>query len=208
MTSEVGYVDATLMLVLVGVAWLLIGIVVAIVMGRRGFHAWTWLVVGVALGPLAVPLAMSATRRTPPTLFRAVSEGMAGPGEVDVLVGLDGSDESRAALTSAVDLFGTRIGRLTLAAVVDRDTAETPGLWEDEARAAACLEEMSGIVTTPPPGTVLLEGSAAQALMGYASSEGYEVVAVGHRGRGASVAVLGSVATRLAKDPSVPVLIA
>jgi nucleotide-binding universal stress UspA family protein len=200
--------DATLMLVLIAVAWVLIGAVVALVMGRRGFHAWSWLVAGVVLGPLSVPLAVSATRRTPPTLFRAVSEGMAGPGEVDVLVGVDGSDESRVALTSALDLLGTRIGRLTLAAVVDRDTAETPGLWEDEARAAACLEEMSGAVTTPRPGTVLLEGSAAQALMGYASSEGYEMVAVGHRGRGASIAVLGSVATRLAKDPSVPVLIA
>lgn len=200
--------DATLVLVLVAAAWVLIGVVVAIAMGRRGFHAWSWLVVGVALGPLSVPLAVSASRRTPPTLFRAVREGVAGPGEVDVLVGVDGSTESRAALASALELFGPRLGRLTLAAVVDRDTAETPGLWEDEARASACLEEMAGGVRSASPGTVLLEGSAARALMTYASSEGYEVVAVGHRGRGASVAVLGSVAGRLAKDPSVPVLIA
>lgn len=199
--------DTTLTLSIIAVTWVSIGVVSAIVMGRAGFHAWSWLVVGAALGPLAVPLAVSAYRRQPPTLFRKVTEGLSGLGEVDVLVGVDGSTECRAALRSAVELFGAQIGRVTLAAVVDRDTAETPGLWEDEARASECLEEMVATVSAPPAGAVLLEGSAAPALMRYATSEGYEVVVVGHRGRGASTALLGSVATRLAKDPDVPVLI-
>jgi len=200
-------VDTTMSLSIIALTWVSIGVITAIVMGRAGFHAWSWLVVGATLGPLAVPLAVSAHRRQPPTLFRKVTEGSSGRGQVDVLVGVDGSAESQAALRSALDLFGARIGRLTLAAVVDRDTAETPGLWEDEARASESLKEMVATVAMPPPGAVLLEGSPAEALMRYAATEGFEVVAVGHRGSGASTALLGSVATRLAKAPDVPVLI-
>jgi len=43
--------------------------------------------------------------------------------------------------------------------------------------------------------------------MRFAASEDYEVVAVGHRGRGASKSLLGSVASQLAKETEVPVLI-
>jgi len=200
-------VDATAALFLVAFVWVSIGVIIAIVMGRRGFHAWSWLIVGVAFGPLAIPLALSARRRETPTLFRTVADGMPGPGEVDVLVGVDGSDECRAALRSSLELFGPRIGRLTLAAVVDRDTADTPGLWEEEARAESCLDELAGAVATPPPRSVLLEGDPARALMRFAVSEDYEVVAVGHRGRGASKSLLGSVASQLAKETEVPVLI-
>ena len=58
-----------------------------------------------------------------------------------------------------------------------------------------------------PPDCVLLTGEPSQALREHAGKEGFDLIVVGSRGRGASRALLGSVATRLAGSGSVPVLI-
>lgn len=43
--------------------------------------------------------------------------------------------------------------------------------------------------------------------MRYAVDEGYEVIAIGRRGRGAQQAVMGSTASRLTAGADVPVLV-
>ncbi len=45
-------------------AWLAIGLVLAIVMGRRGHDSFGWLVLGTLLGPMGVVLAVAARRTT------------------------------------------------------------------------------------------------------------------------------------------------
>ena len=49
------------LLALAGV-WVTIGIVLSVVIGRRGHNSFGWLVMGVLLGPLAVVLAVDARR--------------------------------------------------------------------------------------------------------------------------------------------------
>jgi hypothetical protein len=66
--------SATTALAIVMVAWLAIGVVTGIAMGRRGHDGFTWLVLGATLGPLVVPLALSTHRRTGPSL-RPVAQG-------------------------------------------------------------------------------------------------------------------------------------
>ncbi len=56
--------SATRALALVMLAWLAIGVMTGIAMGRRGHDRFTWTVLGATLGPLAVPLALSTQRRT------------------------------------------------------------------------------------------------------------------------------------------------
>ncbi|MGZ8597165.1 MAG: hypothetical protein ACXWX4_04835 [Actinomycetota bacterium] len=58
--------SASSLLLVIAAVWVAIGVVTAVVMGRRGFSAWTWLVVGVVLRPLVVPLAIAATRERRP----------------------------------------------------------------------------------------------------------------------------------------------
>jgi len=53
-----------------------------------------------------------------------------------------------------------------------------------------------------------VSGSPADALGRLAEEGGYDLLAIGARGRGASKALLGSVATRLARGTGVPVFIA
>lgn len=191
---------------LVAVLWLAIGVATAYVMGRRGHGGFGWLIVGAVLGPLALALAVDSTRRAQVGSEPVGQLGDAGEGPVDVLVGIDGSPESSAALRAACDLLGPRLGRLTLAAVVSYEAGErTAG---ERAEAVAMLQREATAVSTFGPGMVVLSGPPAETLVTHSTEEGYHLLAVGTRGRGLSKALLGSVASHLVRRASVPVLVA
>jgi hypothetical protein len=112
------YVVLTILTVAV---WISIGVVLSIVMGRRGHISMRWAALGATLGPLAVVAALWTSRHEEdeqPLLF---APAMPLGGRVDVLVGIDGSVECGAALEKAVALLGPRLGRLCLATVVPFD---------------------------------------------------------------------------------------
>ena len=186
--------------------WGLLGVSTALVMGRRGHEPFMWLVLAIVFGPLVLPLAVRALRHDRPGLLRQLSTGHPGPGKVDVLVGIDGSEAAVDALRSVIAILGDRLGRMTLATVVDYDVAEGSGLAEGRREAEADLRRAAE-ATELAPGTVLLSGRPAEALRKYAVEEGYELMTVGRRGRGASRTLLGSVATELARGGDVPVLV-
>jgi hypothetical protein len=165
------------------VTWVAIGVVVGIVMGRRGYHSPTWILVGAVFGPLTIPLTTHAVRDArrwsrPRTLFA----GSVGTGTVDVLVGIDGSAGSEAALRNAVRLLGDRIGRLTLAGVVDYDSVGSTPPWDNETRALEDLERLRNAAHDVNPGTMVLVGQPATALMKEAVEGGYELLVIGRRG--------------------------
>ena len=195
------------MFVIVVLAWGLLGVSTALVMGRRGHAPFMWLVLAIVFGPLVLPLAVSALHNDRPGLMRRLSAGQPGPGSVDVLVGIDGSEAAVDALHLVIGILGDRLGRLTLAAVVDYDVAVGSGLADERERAETDLHraaEATGLV----PERVVLSGRPAEALRKQAVEEGYELIGVGRRGRGVSRTLLGSVATELARGGDVPVLIA
>lgn len=186
--------------------WLLSGLATAYVMGRRGHDPGAWMVLGVVAGPFAVifavPRALEGERAVQP--LRS-APGVPTPGQVDVLVGIDGSPESRNALRQACLLLGGRVRRLTLARVVDYQTYQK---GEGEESARADLEEAAAMVAELRPEQVVLAGPAAEVLERHAREEGFGLLVVGTRGRGASKALVGSVASRLARRGAVPVLMA
>jgi len=138
---------------------------------------------------------------------------------VDVLVGIDGSPESAAATTAALELLGDRVGRLTLVAVteVDDSTAghqERDRLREELERQSEAVrawqqEQRRTVKAVRPviPELQLMSGPPARTLDTIAAEDGYGLLVVGARGAGMSSVLLGSVATRLAARASVPVLI-
>ena len=199
----------TQLLLIIAFFWALTGATVSVVMGRRGHSSFTWLLVAIFLGPLAIPPAIAVLRahQDPRARARSLHEGTPGTGSVDVLVGVDGSAESSAALRAAQGLFGDRIGRLTLAGVIDYDSAISGRPWDTERLATEELERSAASVGLIEPGTVLLVGHPATALMKHAVEEGYEVLVVGRRGHGASKALLGSTAVRLAHGAGIPVVV-
>ena len=171
-------VDSSEIFIIVALAWSLFGVSMALVMGRRGHQPFMWLVLGIAFGPLVLPLAANALRQTTGRGCRAAPHGRPGTGSVDVLAGIDGSDEAENALHAAIGLLGPRLGLLTLAAVVDYDIAAGSGLAENNERARGDLVRTAN-ATALRPETVLLSGRPAEALRKYAVEHGYEVMVVG-----------------------------
>jgi nucleotide-binding universal stress UspA family protein len=203
----------TAMFTLTGI-WIGIELLLALVMGRPGHDPFAWWLLGTLLGPLAIPLALSAEQRGAATRYRS-----AGSGPVDVLVGLDGSPEADAAVLTVLDLLGPSWqpdpghgrgpGRLDRA---------RPRKGPGARRAAAASHQIRMRLWSPSqepdehgrpfPDLILLPGQPAEALRRLAAEDAYDLVVVGGRGTGMSKVLLGSTATTLAAQAKVPVLLA
>jgi len=187
---------------------LTIGITLAVLMGKRGHNAFEWFLIGVILGPIALLLAWGRIGSETASLNREIIDAVpgTGTGPIDVLVGIDGSSESETALRTVVEILGPRVGRLTLAGVTDFDYGSSQA-QADAKRALERLRVMAASASISAPGVVILSGRPADALSEHALRDGYQLLVVGRRGRGASKAILGSTAEKLASAP-IPVLVA
>ena len=201
--------SATNALLVLVVAWALIGVVAAIIMAGRGHARYSWTMLGVLLGPLVIPLAISATRREPtPTSPLARTDPPSS--HLAVLVGVDGSEDAKGALVNAIALFGTRIGRLTIATVLDYDLERTAAGRDEQDRALEMLSThatLAAALLEREVETTMLAGRPADALVQYARDGNYDLIVVSPRGKGASRVLFGSVASQLARGVGVPVVI-
>ena len=178
--------SATGALVALFLLWALIGVVAAIVMGRHGHAVYPWTVLGVLLGPLVIPLTVSAVRReqsaSKPTL---TVTNLRSP-ELAVLVGVDGSEDAMGALVTAIALFGSRIGRLTIATVVDFALEQTNAGHVEQALAAEMLARHALVGTRlleREVETTVLYGRPADALVQHALDGNYDLIVVSPRKR-------------------------
>lgn len=192
--------------VAVAAGWLAVGLVLSVVMGRRGHSSYGWLVLGTLLGPLAMVLALDAWRhdeRLGPATLGGEVTSTPGSGPVDVLVGYDGSPDSIGAMEAAIGLLGDRLGRLTVATVVPYG-----GVKEQERLADEALRRLADGRPGRPLELAVLHGHPSVALHQYAIERGDDLIAVGVRGKGASKAILGSAAVELSRTAKIPVLLA
>ena len=194
-----------ILLLLAGLVWLAIGLTASVLMGRRGHNAFGWLVIGIVLGPLAIPIAVRTIREEQPTRGREIRAGSPGGGSVDLLVGLDGSAASERPLRRSLELLGDRVGGLTLATVLGYEGPASGSF--DEADAVAAIERIAASMAGHEPSVVVLRGRPADALMRHADEHGVGLLVIGRRGHGATKALLGSTAHRLAQREGVPILI-
>lgn len=186
--------------ILLAAVWLAIGFGLSLVLGRRGHDGFSWLVVGTLLGPLAILLAIDAIQNGERRETSVLLAGSGGRGTTDVLVGVDGSPEARAALDVAVATFGESLGRLTLLAVVPFD-----GGLDADRTAAAELEREALRVKEAHPRTEVARGNPATLLREHARSEAYDLLVIGSKGAGRHV--FGSAARELASASPIPVLV-
>jgi nucleotide-binding universal stress UspA family protein len=136
-----------------------------------------------------------------------------------ILVGVDGSKESREAAVYAADLAKAMGSQLLIASVADVQIAlAAPELvqraaeWQEEAskHSAAVARDIARSVASPglTIETIVESGAPAETLAELARAGDVDLVVVGHRGRNAiSRALMGSVADRLVQICSKPVLV-
>lgn len=191
-----------ILLAIVIATWITEALLLGYLMGRRGYDAYSWTLIGVVFGPISLAIAISVAARTPQRGARFLHTGKTGVGSIDVLIGVDGSPQSEAAIRRVGSLFGGSAGRITFANVVPIDA--TP---ETETAAEAQLASARAAHPELDPSTVVLRGRPVDALRDHVTQLGYDLLAVGTRGTGGSSAILGSVATELARHAGVPVLL-
>ena len=189
----------------VAVVWVLCGVVTSLVMRQKGHDFFVWLALGSVLGPLVFPLAIESSRRD--SDIAVESHDRAYPGRFDVLVGLDGSDESAHALVTAMDMFGNVASSVTLATVLDYDTHSSFSGGEAQEQAALMLEKSAASLARDDMRTEILFGRPDNSMIDFATSNGIELIVVGARGHGASEALFGSVTRSLVGGSEVPVFV-
>lgn len=193
------------MLLAVAVAWIAVGGVLVLVMHRRGHDVFSWSLLFLVLGPLAIPLAISAERHVLPEPPGSDHDGL-----LDVLVAHDGSAEATAALDTAVTMFGTEMTSLTLAAVVPVEATTTVQGRAVVEEAQAWLDEAARKVRSAvdaPVDTIVLHGAPAEVLERFARDHSYEVIVVGSRPRRTTHVGARDVAKKLTAGARVPVLV-
>lgn len=194
-------------LFLIAGTWVVIGLIAAFVMRRRGHEFFVWLVLGAILGPLVVPLSIERARSQTASESRSRRIPVPAKSGLDVLAGIDGSGESISAVLSAIELFGPEITSLTLATVLDYDAKSSVTGRERRRSALDMLREIASQVGFDPVATEILYGRADKALMEHARAKGSELIVVGSRGRGATEAIFGSITRHLVGGCEVPVLV-
>jgi nucleotide-binding universal stress UspA family protein len=141
-----------------------------------------------------------------PTIVRA---DLRSP-QLAVLAGVDGSEDATGALITAIALFGNRIGRLTIATVLDFALEQTSAGRDTQARAVEMLATHARVGAESlerEVDTTMLYGRPADALVQHALDGNYDLIVVSPRGKGASRVLFGSVASQLARGAGVPVVI-
>jgi hypothetical protein len=160
--------------------WVTAGLVTAVIMSRHGHDLRSNGAVGLVFGPLYIPFAMRLRmdeRAVKPVL---VAEGRSGPGPVDVLIGLQGSPAGAASALSVLHLLGNRVGRVTLARVLDFESIQDDA---DRAAAEAELSCASLFLGEYEPSLLLLPGHPLHAPREHAAAAGFDaVIVVGDRG--------------------------
>ena len=192
-------------LLFIAAGWLGLGVVAVVVMHHRGHDTFAWAVLFIVLGPLALPLAVSSDRHRPPEPVSPTH-----PGRLDVLVADDGSSEAAAALESVLDLLGSEMTSLTVAAVVDLEAASTARGQETQRETQARLDALVGdiaVAIKAPVDTVILFGEPSHALQHFAADHGYELIVVGRRTAARSHLAGRGATQKLATHAPVPVFV-
>lgn len=132
-----------------------------------------------------------------------------------VLIPTDGSPEAETALTHAVELasrYGATLHAISVVDVshfkgIDVDTSVIVDGFEDDAQKAVSRVVDAAETAGVPVQTTIVRGHVAETILGFVDDHDIDLVVVGTRGEhGLERFLLGSVAERLVRHASVPVL--
>lgn len=193
---------------LVLVIWVSLGVsTVVIFFARHGRRSWPWFAIGVALGPILLPIAAEMDRRGD-RLLRWDMDDRADrepPPTLTVLGAIDGSFESDRALREVGRMLGGFRARIVLVTVLDPDLAGP----NETAAARTLLEERAAWLMDLPVSVrcEVVAGDPVQMILECAAANDIDLLFLGRRGKGMSRRLLGSVADRLVKLAPRPVLL-
>lgn len=162
--------------VVIRVGWAALAAMIWFVMSRRGHDGGIWALVGLVLGPLAVPAAIVSVRRASRRPLIVVADGAAPSeaGGIGVLAVVDPDDPETWA--PEAELVSTLVTPVELAAVVSRDTLDHAAREASLRRARTALAAVAAAMKGPVPRQVILEGRPTHAVVNHSRSLGRPTV--------------------------------
>ncbi|MFP5318876.1 MAG: hypothetical protein ACLGI2_11375 [Acidimicrobiia bacterium] len=162
--------------IVVRIGWAATAAVTGAIMARRGHDGGMWAVIGLVLGPFAVPAAVvsarRAARRPPVVVAGGTPEGARRP--PGALVVVDAEDpQGWAEQAAAASALGSSV---ELVAVVGRDTLDRAAREGELRRARQALAVVATAVPGPTPRQLILEGRAEAVVSRYRRLEGIGTV--------------------------------
>lgn len=164
--------------------WIGVGVVLALLLARRGHDRRLMLALGIGLGPLMGIIAVDALRRRERSTPRLVlAPGTAQGGDLDVLVLVEGGPDAVAALAPTLQAIAPELGTVTLARVVDHEWLEDdePNAVVEEAKEALAT---AGDLLPVDPALIVLPGTAEEATRTFRDRPGPSLVLVAVDGTG------------------------
>jgi hypothetical protein len=160
-------------MIVLGVAmWLSIPALLSRAMRRRGYDRASWRAVGLLLGPVGAALAALKMLFGGPERARILDAGLTGPGDLSILVVLDGRSPTPPP-TAALAELSPHLRRLGLAQILPKR-----GRRLDARRANHTLRRAA--IGLAQPELALLFGRPEVAIADHAVASGYDVVVTAH----------------------------
>lgn len=198
--------DSTqILLAVLIIIWLAGGAAVAIVMRRYGHEFGLWLALGMLLGPFAALFGRERHRLDKKRRPGRIAEAHGGP--FDAVAGIDGSEESVAAVQAALRLFGSSLTSLTLVTALGYESSGSFTGIVPRSQAYSELADVASGLEFGPIETMVVYGPPAKTIASLAQEGEFELIILGARGRGMSQAFFGSVPANLIGRSPVPVFV-
>ncbi|MGA8211304.1 MAG: universal stress protein [Nocardioidaceae bacterium] len=194
--------------VLVLVIWASLGVsTVIFFFARHGRRSPLWYLIGLALGPMLIPIAAEMERRSD-RLLRWDVDGSSRPDPLTtltVLGAVDGSSESDRALREIGRMLPRPETHVVLLTVLDPDRAGS----DQQVAAQDLLNERASWLAefSAPVECVVAVGDPAQTILESAAANDVDLLFLGRRGKGPSHRLLGSVASQVVKRATGAVLL-
>jgi len=189
--------------------WALVGLIIALVYRRAGHSTVVFATLGLVLGPLTILLFgdLRDDDDTPAIVVRASPVGGQARNGLRVMLAVDENEASTMSAVAAVRMLGPAIERLTIASVIDYETAWAPRQSDEPLPREGHLVETAEQCGHPDAQLLLLAGRTDRALLAHANAVGTDLLVVSNRRHRWSALLLGSTVARLARRAGIAVLI-
>ena len=189
-------------------AWSATGAIIATLGRRQGHNFVTLLGIGLAYGPMTIVFLLFPNNQEAREVTTIQSPGPVNSGGwIDVLVGLDGSDECLASTSAVIATLGPAVRRLRLASVLDLEVAARPDIYKTDEQLTTSLEKAAIEMGADDAKIVLHGGRPDEALVEHAVEQNMDLLVVAHRQHRAASVLLGSAVARLARNAKLPIII-
>ena len=128
-------------------------------------------------------------------------------GWIDVLVGLDGTDDAVESTRHVIATLASATRRVRLAAVLDHEVSGSAEVFEADDRRIAYLETAARSLGMPDAEIAVLSGQPDKALADHATEHNFDMLVVAHRRDTLLSGIRGSTVGRLARNAALPILI-